>query len=70
MTAWPLRLVPSESFIPKSLPLLSFESSLRGDKCKINYHSNYEINNEGAVPAIDIVFHSSQLNQPQDLIAY
>ncbi len=70
MTAWPLRLVPSESFIPKSLPLLSFDSSLRGDKCKINYHSNYEINNEGAVPAIDIVFHSSQLNQPQDLIAY
>lgn len=70
MAAWPLRLVPSEHFTPKALPLLSFESSLRGDKCKINCKSNDDMGNETAAPAIDIAFHPSQLNQPQDLIAY
>ena len=68
MTAWPLRLVSAESFTLKPFPLLSFESSLRGEKCKISCHSNDEVSNKA--PAIDIAFHSSQLNQPQDLIAY
>lgn len=70
MTAWPLRIVSSENFTPKPFPLLSVESSLRGEKCKIRCHNNYEVGNEGVPPAIDIAFHSSQLNQPQDFIAY
>lgn len=70
MTAWPLNLVPSEQFSPKPMPQLSFAANLRGETCKISCHSNYEIGNEGVAPAIDIAFHSSQLNQPQDLIAY
>lgn len=70
MTTWPLRLVPSEHFTPKALPQLSFESTLRGEQCKIRCKSNYEMGNETAAPAIDIAFHQSQLNQPQDLIAY
>lgn len=70
MTSWPLRLVSADNFSPKAMPQLSFESSLRGENCKITCASNYEIGNETAAPAIDIAFHSSQLNQPQDLIAY
>jgi hypothetical protein len=70
MTSWPIRLAPAESFIPKPIPQLSFESGLRGENCKISCKSNYEVGNETAAPAIDIAFHASQLNQPQDLIAY
>jgi len=70
MTSWPLRLVSADSFIQRPMPQLSFESGLRGENCKVSCKSNYEIGNETAAPAIDIAFHPSQLNQPQDLIAY
>jgi len=70
MTSWPLRLVPADSFSPKPMPQLSFESSLRGESAKVTCQANYEVGNETVAPAIDIAFHSSQLNQPQDLIAY
>ena len=70
MTAWPLRLVSSDHFSPKPIPQLSFESNLRGEACKISCKSNYEMGKETTAEAIDIAFHSSQLNQPQDLIAY
>lgn len=70
MTSWPIRLVSAESFTPKAMPQLSFQSTLRGENCKVSCKSNYEVGNETAVPAIDIAFHASQLNQPQDLIAY
>ncbi|MFT7006389.1 MAG: hypothetical protein ACJAXJ_000897 [Colwellia sp.] len=70
MTSWPLRLVSADSFVQKPMPKLSFESGLRGENCKVNYQSNDEVGNAATAPAIDIAFHSSQLNQPQDLIAY
>lgn len=70
MMSWPLRLVAADNFSPKSMPQLSFASALRGESCKVSCQSNYEIGNETLAPAIDIAFHSSQLNQPQDLIAY
>lgn len=66
MASWPIKLISAESFIRKPMPQLFFESRLRGENCKV---SNKAINEE-AVPAIDIAFHPSQLNQPQDLIAY
>jgi hypothetical protein len=62
MTSWPIKLVPSEQFIQKQMTQLIFESNLRGHDCNI---SNREI-----TPEIEIAFHSSQLNQPQDLVAY
>jgi hypothetical protein len=70
MSSWPLKLVSADNFIPKAIPQLSFESGLRGENCKITCPGNYEIGNETVAPVIDIAFHSSQLNQPQDLIAY
>ncbi len=62
MIAWPIKLVSSANFVQKSMNQLVFESSLRGDRCKIL--------NSSTTPDIEIAFHSSQLNQPQDLIAY
>lgn len=70
MTSWPIRLVSAENFSQKPMPRLSFGSALRGENCKVNCQSNYEQGNEKIPPEIDIAFHSSQLNQPQDLIAY
>ena len=70
MTAWPIRLVSAENFSQKPMPRLSFGSALRGENCKVNCQSNYEQGNEKIPPEIDIAFNSSQLNQPQDLIAY
>jgi len=62
MTSWPIKLVSATSFTQKPMPQLFFESTLRGENCKL-------VNKE-TVPAIEIAFHPSQLNQPQDLIAY
>jgi hypothetical protein len=62
MTSWPIKLVSATDFKQKPMPQLLFESTLRGENCKL-------INKE-PVPAIEIAFHPSQLNQPQDLIAY
>lgn len=70
MTSWPIRIVSSDRFTPKPIPQLSFESGLRGENCKVSCKANYEVGQENTAPAIDIAFHSSQLNQPQDLIAY
>ena len=81
MSSWPLRLVPSDTFSPKPMPLLSFESSLRGENAIITAEISPQVKNElsykvegepliASTPTIDIAFHSSQLNQPQDLIAY
>jgi len=84
MTSWPLRLVSSENFVQKEMPQLFFQSRLRGESARIsanvstNMNPSISYNVEGekvaaSVPAkttIDIAFHSSQLNQPQDLIAY
>ncbi len=84
MTSWPLKLVSSEHFVQKEMPKLFFQSRLRGESAKVktNVSANlspsisYKVEGEAvassttATPAIDIAFHSSQLNQPQDLIAY
>jgi len=82
MTAWPLRLVSSEVFTHKPMPQLSIESRFRGDSAKVTAKANnessatlsYKVEGEAVSPNldanIDIAFHPSQLNQPQDLIAY
>jgi len=81
MTSWPLRLVSTDSFSPKPMPQLSFETSLRGENAIITTKESAQESNEisykvegealeASTPTIDIAFHSSQLNQPQDLIAY
>jgi hypothetical protein len=67
MAAWPIKLIPTERFIQKPMPQLLFESRLRGDNCNISYKVEGV---DSQVPFIDIPFHSNQLNQPQDLIAY
>jgi len=79
MTSWPLALVCAEKFSPRAMPQLSFETRLRGESAKVN--ANFQISSEVSykvagekitplTPTIDIAFHPSQLNQPQDLIAY
>ncbi|AAZ28835.1 hypothetical protein [Colwellia psychrerythraea] len=85
MTSWPLKLISADNFTQKPMPQLSFESRLRGENAKVstkvasNVSStiSYKVEGEALVssippkiPTIDIAFHSSQLNQPQDLIAY
>lgn len=81
MTSWPIKLVPSESYSQKPMPQLSFKSSLRGESAivtaeisaQVSNELSYKVEGEALVPltpTIDIAFHSSQLNQPQDLIAY
>tara|TARA_R110001592_G_scaffold126118_2_gene336921 strand:+ start:91 stop:960 length:870 start_codon:yes stop_codon:yes gene_type:complete len=82
MTSWPIKLVPTQSFTPKPMPQLLFESRLRGENANISarvsgevsanisYKVEGEVINEEVAPTIDIAFHPSQLNQPQDLIAY
>jgi len=62
MSSWPINLVASNNFTQAAMPQLTFNSVLRGERCQVT--------NKNAVPAIDIPFHQSQLNQPQDLIAY
>jgi len=62
MTSWPIKLVPSTNFTQKPMSQLFFETRLRGVNCKL-------VNKE-TISSIDIAFHPSQLNQPQDLIAY
>jgi hypothetical protein len=70
MTSWPIKLIPVQGFIPKPMPRLSFKSTLRGESCKISSTVSYKVDNQEVIPTIDIPFHPSQLNQPQDLIAY
>lgn len=74
LTSWPMRLVPAERFSQKPMPRLMFESSLRGENAKVSSTTlenfSYKIEGEATPNTIDIAFHSSQLNQPQDLIAY
>lgn len=82
MTEWPIKLVPADSFRQKPMPQLFFESSMRGKNANISAIANSEVNAnlsykvEGQEVSsdlntkIDIAFHPSQLNQPQDLIAY
>ena len=82
MTAWPIKLVPADSFTPKQMPQLYFDSVLRGESAKVSTqlsgskstnngaNMSFKIDGEVIAPAIDIAFHASQLNQPQDLIAY
>lgn len=62
MTSWPIKLVSATHFTQKPMPQLFFEEALRGNNCKLA--------NKETVPVIEIAFHPSQLNQPQDLIAY
>ncbi|NQY88352.1 MAG: hypothetical protein HRT51_11525 [Colwellia sp.] len=89
MASWPLRLVSNDSFTPKPMPQLSFESRLRGENANISANAtaekssqvssavSYKVEGEQLIPTIppstptiDIAFHPSQLNQPQDFIAY
>ena len=78
MSQWPIRLEPAESFIQKPMPQLTFSSSLRGESAKVSSTADsqisYKVEGEAVVSdsesSIDIAFHSSQLNQPQDMIAY
>jgi hypothetical protein len=67
MASWPIKLIPTEHFSQKPMPLLLFESRLRGENCNISYKVE---NEHSQTPFIDIPFHPNQLNQPQDLIAY
>lgn len=80
MTSWPIKLTPAETFTQKTMPQLIFESRLRGEKAKVSTNANstldaaisYKVEGDQlapATPTIDIAFHASQLNQPQDLIA-
>jgi hypothetical protein len=82
MTQWPIKLEAAETFIQKPMPQLTFKSSLRGESAKVSWLSgnqiSYKVEGEAVIPnldkgsdtSIDIAFHSSQLNQPQDMIAY
>ena len=78
MSQWPIRLEPAESFIQKPMPQLTFSSSLRGESAKVSSTADsqisYKVEGEAVVSdsesSIDIAFHSSQLNQPQDMIDY
>jgi len=84
MTTWPLKLVSSDNFVQKDMPKLFFQSRLRGESAKVSVQDNesvtanisYKVEGEKVASStstkhsIDIAFHSSQLNQPQDLIAY
>ena len=74
MSQWPIKLVNADTFIAKTMPQLSFSNRLRGDNAQITFGSEISFKLEGQqvnqVPAIEIAFHQSQLNQPQDLIAY
>ena len=70
MTSWPIKLVPANSFTQKPMPQLFFESALRGESCKVSCNLASKVGIEEVAPTIDIAFHPSQLNQPQDLIAY
>ena len=86
MTSWPLNLVSSDHFVSKPMPQLFFQSRLRGESAKVSTQGNakatsnisYKVEGETVVSGldlnldthIDIAFHSSQLNQPQDMIAY
>jgi len=86
MTSWPLKRVSSDNFVKKSMPQLFFQSRLRGESANVSANPSspvssgecsgisYKIENEKVVTdlntAIDIAIHPSQLNQPQDLIAY
>ena len=66
MLSWPMAMVSSADCTQKPMTQLIFESNLRGETCSVSYGEN----NAEALPTIDIAFHASQLNQPQDLIAY
>jgi hypothetical protein len=78
MTSWPIRLEPAESFVQKPIPQLMFASSMRGENAKVSSQVSNQVSYkvEGEVvgasvgTSIAIAFHSSQLNQPQDMIAY
>ncbi len=86
LTKWPLKLVSSDNFVQKPMPQLLFQSALRGESAKVSAQVSseasssisYKVEGEeiassidtGIDTGIDIAFHSSQLNQPQDMIAY
>jgi hypothetical protein len=84
MATWPIKLVSSEQYVQKEMPMLFFQSRLRGESAKVTTQENdtvspevsYKVEGEAvssstpATSIIDVAFHSSQLNQPQDLIAY
>ena len=78
MTSWPLKLVSADNFTQKPMPQLIFESRLRGESAKVSSQASsqlsYKVEGQAVAASldtnIDIAFHSSQLNQPQDLIAY
>lgn len=73
LSAWPIKLVEVNSYIKKPMPQLLFSSSLRGENCAPSWYDANATNSTVPLtqgPTIDIAYHSSQLNQPQDLIAY
>ena len=67
MSVWPITLVSVDNFIQKPMPQLMFNANLRGERCSIRSITK---SLDATIPSIDIAFHESQLNQPQDLIAY
>jgi hypothetical protein len=84
MSSWPLALVSAENFAPRAMPQLFFDSRLRGESANVSAQVSsqvrsgvsYKVEGEevatstSKTPTVEIAFHSSQLNQPQDLIAY
>ncbi len=77
MTSWPFSLVSADNFAPRTMPQLSFTSRLRGEYANVSAQTRSDVSFkvEGkevapSMPSIEIAFHPSQLNQPQDLIAY
>jgi hypothetical protein len=61
MESWPLRLVPPEQASAQELPLLNVLTDIRGKNAQIELLSSSDF--------IDLSYHPSQVNQPQDLIA-
>lgn len=62
LSAWPLKLVSSEIIAQQGMTQLQFADRLRGKQCTIT--------NSDSVSEIQINYHPSQINQPQDFIAY
>jgi len=61
MENWPLRLVPPEQASEQQLPLLNVLTDIRGKNAQLELLNSSNF--------IEISYHPSQVNQPQDLIA-
>jgi len=70
MTAWPIKLVAADSFTQKPMPKMLCEKGINSAHRGVNNLSINLLNNQKSASSIEIPFHPSQLNQPEELIAY